>query len=40
MRAGFWGDHSASCLAALRSYYSPGNRKGLIGFRLASVPVE
>ena len=37
LRGGSWGYNSRGCRAANRSWFAPGDRDGLIGFRVVSV---
>jgi formylglycine-generating enzyme required for sulfatase activity len=39
-RGGSWNDVAEYCRSAFRARYSPDDRYGIIGFRLARVPVE
>ena len=40
IRGGCWGDFAGNCRSALRDYDGPGYRNGILGFRVALVPVR
>ena len=40
LRGGSWLDFARYCRSAYRSYYHPGHRSGVIGFRLVFVPSQ
>jgi formylglycine-generating enzyme len=40
VRGGSWRNHAATCRAAYRNAYLPGNRDAAVGFRVAAVVVE